>query len=227
MVAKGCYPKAMILAAGRGERLRPLTDTTPKPLVPVKNKPLIVYHLEKLAEASITEVVINLWHLGDNIKKYLGNGSAFGLNIVYSEETELLETGGGICKALPLLGEQDFILLNGDIFTNYDFSQLIPTQIRDRGLLGHLVLVPNPEHHLSGDYGMDNQGRVNHTRTYTYSGIAKLSPQLFLGQTVHKFRLPDLFMKAMLTEQISGELYKGFWYDVGSIERLRDLESKI
>ncbi len=223
------YPKAMILAAGRGARLKPLTDTLPKPLVQVKNKPLIVYHLEKLAQAHITDVVINLWYLGDKIKKYLGNGSGFGLNIVYSEETDLLETGGGICKALPLLGQQDFILINGDVYSDFDFKPLALVPVSDNHLLAHLVLVPNPEHHMLGDYSIDNLGFVNNTPTYTYAGIAKLSPNLFEDEdksTTRKFRLPDLFVKAMPKQQISAELYRGFWYDVGSIERLQALESR-
>lgn len=220
-------PKAMILAAGRGARLRPLTDTLPKPLVPVKNKPLIVYHLEKLARVGITDIVINLWHLGDKIKKYLGNGTAFGLNIIYSEETELLETGGGICKALPLLGEQDFILINGDIFTDFDFAKFITLPVFDQKKLAHLILVNNPPHHPQGDYGIDDDGLVMQTHAYTYSGIAKLSPSLFAHETVRPFRLPDLFAKVIAQKQISAERYPGFWYDVGSIERLQELESKL
>lgn len=217
----------MILAAGRGARLRPLTDTIPKPLVTVKNKPLIVYHLEKLAQANITDVVINVWHLGDKIKQYLGNGAAFGLNIVYSEESELLETGGGICKALPLLGTEDFILMNGDVYTDFDIASLMCTSVSTKHLLAHLVLVPNPSHHQLGDYGIETSGLMNNMPTYTYAGIAKLSPHLFAHQPVRKFRLPDLFVEAMSKQQISAELYRGFWYDVGSIERLKELESNI
>lgn len=217
----------MILAAGRGARLKPLTDTIPKPLVPVKNKPLIVYHLEKLAEANMTDVVINVWHLGDKIKQYLGNGTAFGLNIAYSEESELLETGGGICKALPLLGHDDFILVNGDIYTDFDIANLISTPVSQNQLLAHLVLVPNPSHHQLGDYGIDKLGLMNNTPTYTYAGMAKLSPNLFAHQVIRKFRLPDLFVEAMPKQLISAELYRGFWYDVGSIERLKELESNI
>lgn len=223
------YPKVMILAAGRGARLRPLTDTLPKPLVAVKNKPLIVYHLEKLAKANFTDVVINLWHLGDKLKKYLGNGSAFGLNITYSEETELLETGGGICKALPLLGPKDFILINGDVFTDFDFNTLLTVPVSEHHLLGHLILVPNPAHHLQGDYGIDKLGFANNTPIYTYTGMAKLSPNLFDNEdkkNIRKFRLPDLFVDAMPKQLISAELYPGFWYDVGSIERLKELESR-
>jgi MurNAc alpha-1-phosphate uridylyltransferase len=218
-------PKAMILAAGRGARLKPLTDTIPKPLVRIKNKPLIVYHLEKLAEANITDIVINLWHLGHKIKSYLGNGSAFGINIAYSEEEVLLETGGGICKALPLLGEEEFLLINGDVFTDFNFAELIPLSLINHNLLGHLVLVPNPEHHLEGDYGIDREGFANNTRSYTYSGIAKLSARLFADVPLQKFRLPELFIQIMPKKLIGAELYQGFWYDVGTIERLRELES--
>ncbi len=215
--------RAMILAAGRGERLKPLTDTLPKPLVRVKNKPLIAYHLEKLAKANITEIVINLWHLGGKIKQYLGNGAAFGVNIVYSEEDQLLETGGGICQALPLLGTQDFILVNADVYTDFDFLTLKAINLNETQ--AHLVLVPNPEHHPLGDYGLDNQDYVNKLMpTYTYSGIAKLSPDLFLGQVPCKFKLSDLFIKAIAQKQMKAELYRGFWYDVGSLERLKALE---
>lgn len=217
----------MILAAGRGARLKPLTDTIPKPLVAVKNKPLIVYHLEKLAQANITDVVINLWHLGDKIKQYLGNGAAFGLNIVYSEESELLETGGGICKALPLLGNNDFILVNGDVYTDFNIANFMTIPVSEKHRLAHLVLVPNPSHHQLGDYGIDAFGIMNNTPTYTYAGIAKLNPSLFMHQSVRKFRLPDLFVEAMPKQLISAELYRGFWYDVGSIERLKELESNI
>lgn len=220
-------PKAMILAAGRGARLRPITDTLPKPLVSVKNKPLIIYHLEKLAQANITEIVINLWHLGGKIKQYLGNGASFGVNIIYSEEVELLETGGGICQALPLLGQEEFILINGDVYTDFEFKQLIPITVSDSQKLAHLILVPNPEHHLKGDYGIDDQGFLNHRPTYTYAGIAKLNPHLFLDQAVRQFRLPDLFVKNIPKHLISAELYPGFWYDVGSIERLRELEFRL
>ena len=219
-------PKAMILAAGRGARLKPLTDTIPKPLVRIKNKPLIVYHLEKLAQANITDVVINLWHLGNKIKEYLGNGSAFGLNIAYSEEDVLLETGGGICKALPLLGEEDFLLINGDVFTDFNFATLIPLALVNHNVLGHLVLVPNPEHHLQGDYGIDREGFANNNvRNYTYCGIAKLSTKLFEHEPLRKFRLPELFIETIPQKRIGAELYQGFWYDVGTIERLRELES--
>jgi MurNAc alpha-1-phosphate uridylyltransferase len=219
-------PKAMILAAGRGARLKPLTDTIPKPLVRIKNKPLIVYHLEKLVEANITDIVINLWHLGYKIKEYLGNGSAFGANIVYSEEEVLLETGGGICKALPLLGEEDFLLINGDVFTDFNFAKLIPLSLSGHNVLGHLILVPNPTHHIEGDYGIDKEGFANNNaRNYTYSGVAKLSVKLFADVPLQKFRLPELFIETMPKKQISAELYQGFWYDVGTIERLRELES--
>lgn len=217
----------MILAAGRGARLKPLTDSMPKPLVQVKNKPLIVYHLEKLAKMNISEVVINVWHLGYKIKQYLGNGSAWGLHIVYSEEEILLETGGGICKALPLLGDQDFILINGDVFTQYDFGQLLAINLATKKLLGHLVLVPNPNYKLVGDYGVDTEGFATQIPTYTYAGLAKLSPNLFKTESVRKFRLPELFVETMPQKKIGAELYQGFWYDVGTIERLKELESSI
>lgn len=224
-------PKVMILAAGRGERLKPLTYTVPKALVPVKNKPLIVYHLEKLALAHCTDIVINIFYLGHKIKQYLGKGTAFGVNIEYSEETALLETGGGIIKALPLLGREDFMLINGDVYTDFDIKPLISVPVSDKNKQAHLILVPNPLHHPQGDYGINAQGGVDNAQRdmpkYTYAGIAKLSPSLFKNRAIQPIKLAEIFVKAIEQQAISAELYSGFWYDVGSVERLRELESKI
>ncbi|AZL66637.1 MULTISPECIES: N-acetylmuramate alpha-1-phosphate uridylyltransferase MurU [Pseudomonas] len=218
--------KAMILAAGKGERMRPLTLHTPKPLVPAAGKPLIEYHLEALARAGFTEVVINHAWLGQQIEDHLGDGSRFGLRLRYSPEGEPLETGGGIFKALPLLGDAPFVLVNGDIWTDYDFSAL---QAPLQGL-AHLVLVDNPGHHGRGDFrllgelvtdGDDAPG------TLTFSGISVLDPALFDACQPGAFKLAPLLRKAMAAGQVSGEHYRGHWVDVGTVERLADVERLI
>ncbi len=219
--------RAIILAAGRGNRLRPLTDHCPKPLVKVANKPLIVYHLEKLAAAGFTEIVINLFHLGEQIEQYLGNGAAWGVTIAYSKEPTLLEVGGGICQALDLLGPKPFVVVNGDIWTDYPFAQLLQNPPR----LAHLVLVDNPSHHVSGDFVLCENGelrRDSHAQTLTYSGIALLSPKLFTDCVKGSaFRLAPLFEQAILSQQLYGEYYPGVWTDVGTVERLQSLENAL
>lgn len=209
--------RAMILAAGKGERMRPLTLHTPKPLIPVAGVPLIEYHLRALAQAGVTEVVINHAWLGDRIEAHLGDGARFGLQIVYSKESQPLETGGGIYQALPLLGADPFILVNGDVFTDYDFAVLQkPLQC-----LAHLVLINNPEHHLEGDFSLE-EGRVlaPTTATLTYSGIAVLHPELFAGCQAGAFKLAPLLRQAIAQGQVSGEQFNGCWIDVGTPERL-------
>lgn len=209
--------RAMILAAGKGERMRPLTLHTPKPLIPVAGVPLIEYHLRALAQAGVTEVVINHAWLGDRIEAHLGDGARFGLQIVYSKESQPLETGGGIYQALPLLGADPFILVNGDVFTDYDFAVLKkPLQG-----LAHLVLINNPEHHLEGDFSLE-EGRVlaPTTATLTYSGIAVLHPELFAGCQAGAFKLAPLLRQAIAQGQVSGEQFNGCWIDVGTPERL-------
>jgi MurNAc alpha-1-phosphate uridylyltransferase len=210
--------KAMILAAGRGERLRPLTDSTPKPLLEVRGKPLIVYHLEALHKAGFNEVVINLSWLGEQIQARLGNGSAFGVSIEYSEEVEALETAGGILQALPLLGER-FLVINGDVFSDYDFVAL---QAVDH--LAHLVLVDNPQHNKAGDFSLDggtvgNDGFPRHT----FSGIAQYHHSFFAGLAPGKQALAPLLRSAASEGQVSGELFHGDWVDVGTLERLARL----
>lgn len=209
--------RAMILAAGKGERMRPLTLHTPKPLIPVAGVPLIEYHLRALAQAGVTEVVINHAWLGDRIEAHLGDGARFGLQIVYSKESQPLETGGGIYQALPLLGADPFILINGDVFTDYDFAVL---QKPLQGL-AHLVLINNPEHHLEGDFSLE-EGRVlaPTTATLTYSGIAVLHPELFAGCQAGAFKLAPLLRQAIAQGQVSGEQFNGCWIDVGTPERL-------
>ena len=221
--------KAMILAAGKGTRLQPLTDTCPKPLIPVGGKPLIVYHLEKLKSVGITDVVINLRHLGEKIQDYLGDGKSWELNIQYSVEPKDLEVGGGICYALPLLGKDPFIIINGDIWTDYPLSHLPMTP---QGL-AHLVLVDNPLHNAKGDFVLDNQGKLIRAhaldqKTVTYAGISLLRPELFedheCGST---FRLAPLLDKAISQGSLSGEYYSGAWTDVGTLERLQFLENTL
>lgn len=219
--------RAMILAAGRGSRLRPLTDHCPKPLVEVGKKPLIVYHLENLAKAGITEIVINLCHLGEQIEAYLGNGSHWGVNIAYSVESTLLEVGGGICHALPLLGSSPFVVVNGDIWTDYPFVRL-PKTLKG---LAHLVMVDNPSHHEAGDFALHANGqltRENHQQTLTYSGISVLHPELFKNyRSKSAFRLAPLLDEAILSQQLYGEYYQGAWTDVGTLERLQSLENAL
>ncbi|POA27970.1 MULTISPECIES: N-acetylmuramate alpha-1-phosphate uridylyltransferase MurU [unclassified Pseudomonas] len=218
--------KAMILAAGKGERMRPLTLTTPKPLVRVGGVPLIEYHLRALAAAGFSEVVINHAWLGQQIEDYLGDGSRYGLSIQYSPEGEPLETGGGIFRALPLLGDEAFVVVNGDIWTDYDFTALRQPMAG----LAHLVLVDNPDHHPSGDFSLvDGQVRDGQpgTQTLTYSGIAVLHPKLFAACVDGAFKLAPLLRDAMAQGQVSGEQLRGHWIDVGTHERLAQVEHLI
>lgn len=218
--------KAMILAAGRGERLRPFTDHTPKPLLPVAGKPLIVWHIEALVAAGIHDIVINHAWLGEQIEAALGSGEAFGAHIVYSPEGgQALETGGGIYRALPLLGDAPFLVVNGDVSTDYDFSHL-PAR---PGGLAHLLLVVNPAHHPAGDFFLAD-GRVTEDDTetgatrLTFSGIGLYSPRLFEACEEGRFPLAPLLCRAMAQGQVSGECYNGRWVDVGTPERRDEAE---
>ena len=215
--------KAMILAAGKGERMRPLTLTTPKPLVRAGGVPLIEYHLRALHEAGLREVVINHAWLGQQIEDHLGDGQRFGLDIAYSPEGEPLETGGGIFRALPLLGDKPFVVVNGDIWTDYDFTAL-STPIAG---LAHLVMINNPAHNPGGDFSLvDGQVRDfgGAGSRLTYSGIAILHPKLFAGCQPGAFKLAPLLRAAMEQGQVTGEHYKGRWIDVGTHERLAEVE---
>ncbi|MFJ4251447.1 Nucleotidyl transferase [Pseudomonas helmanticensis] len=218
--------KAMILAAGKGERMRPLTLTTPKPLVRAGGVPLIEYHLRALAAAGFSDIVINHAWLGQQIEDYLGDGAQFGVSIEYSPEGEPLETGGGIFRALPLLGDDAFLVVNGDIWTDYDFSVLH----QPINGLAHLVLADNPPHHPAGDFvlvdGKVRDGQAD-LPTLTYSGIAVLHPQLFDGCADGAFKLAPLLRTAMAAGQITGERLKGHWVDVGTHERLAEAEHLI
>lgn len=215
--------KAMILAAGKGERLRPLTLHTPKPLVQAGGTPLIEYHIRALAKAGFTELVINHAWLGEQIEAYLGAGDQFGVSIRYSAEGEPLETGGGIHRALPLLGDQPFAVVNGDIWTDYDFAALrLPPE-----RLAHLVLVDNPAHHPAGDFALAEgnivEGEASSAKL-TYSGIAVLHPRLFADCTAGAFKLAPLLRRAIAAGQVSGERHTGRWVDVGTHERLAEVE---
>lgn len=215
----------MILAAGRGERLRPLTDAIPKAMVQAGGKPLIVWHLERLAGAGYREVVINVSHLAERIVEHLGDGSRFGLSIGYSREPEPLETAGGIAQARPLLGEAPFLLVNADVYCEVDFAVLGRTALGER--LAHLVLVPNPQHRSAGDFSLA-AGRVGNGEgeRYTYAGIAIMAPALVDGINAgEKSPLAPLLRSAAERRRVSGELYRGMWQDVGTRERLAELEA--
>ena len=217
----------MILAAGRGERLRPLTDAIPKAMVPAGGKPLIAWHLERLAACGYSEAVINVSHLGERIVEAVGDGTRYGLRITYSREREPLETAGGIAHARTLLGEAQFLLVNADIYCEIDFSRLRGLALGER--LAHLVLVQNPQHRSGGDFSLDD-GMVGNGAgpRYTYAGIAVMSPALVAGvQPDEKAPLAPLLRAAADRRLISGELYRGLWHDVGTRERLAELEAHL
>lgn len=212
----------MILAAGRGERMRPLTDVTPKPLLEVRGKPLIVHHIERLAAAGFEEIVINIAHLGYMIPEALGDGSRWGVKLTYSDEQGegALESAGGIVKALPLLGDDPFLIVNGDVWTDYPFDPDIELDTA----LAHLVLVPNPEHNPIGDFGIEGNHAVSQAQTkYTFSGIAYYSPELFEGLSYGKRALGPLLREKMVQGVVTAELYEGVWRDIGTPERLQEI----
>jgi MurNAc alpha-1-phosphate uridylyltransferase len=211
--------KAMILAAGRGERMRPLTDHIPKPLLPVGGKPLIVWHIETLAKAGFRELVINHAHLGQQIETTLGDGRQFGVSIQYSPEAEALETAGGIANALPLLGDDPFLVVNGDVFCDYDFAQIKPLP---ESQLAWLVLVDNPEHNPGGDFGLAGSQVVDSAQEkWTFSGIGVYRPELFSGVVRgSKAKLAPLLRAVMPQGKVGGEYYSGLWLDIGTPERL-------
>jgi len=219
--------KAMILAAGRGERMKPLTDATPKPLIDVRGKTLIARLIEALARSGIREIVINHAHLGHLIEAALGDGRSFGVAIGYSREAEALETAGGIAKALPLLGERPFIAVNGDIFCDFDFSTLVGRTLGQD--LAHLVLVANPPHHPQGDFSLrgtevDSDGEPK----LTFSGIGLYRPELFKGiRSGAKGQLAPLLRAAMARKRVSGEVHRGVWHDVGTPERFSALNEPV
>ena len=225
----------LVLAAGRGERMRPLTDTIPKPLLQVQGKSLLAWHLEALAKAGLTQVVINHAWLGEQIEASLGSGKQFGLQIFYSREESALETAGGICKALPLLRANDyFLVINGDVFTpQFPIQGLIQRVLELRSqdqLLAHLIMVPNPPHHPHGDFYLDqtmvrDDGYAGATGAkLTFSGIGIYHHTLFKGLiSGQSAKLAPILRKAMADNRVSGEKYLGSWHDVGSPERLAEL----
>ncbi|HEV2270312.1 MAG TPA: nucleotidyltransferase family protein [Steroidobacteraceae bacterium] len=217
----------MLLAAGRGERLRPITDTVPKPLVEVAGKPLIIYHLEALARAGVTDVVVNLSWLGERIRSALGDGSRYGVRIAYSEEGPVpLETGGGIHRALPLLGPAPFLVVNSDVWTDVDFSRLLTLE---EGSDARLLLAPNPLHHPRGDFGLEGDfvvARDAERNSFTYTGIGVYRPELFEGCTAGKFPLLPLLQRAIAARRLRGDVYRGEWLDIGSPDRLAWLDGR-
>jgi MurNAc alpha-1-phosphate uridylyltransferase len=217
--------KAMLLAAGRGERMRPLTDQCPKPLLQVAGQPLIGWHLRRLAAAGFREVVINLSWLGEQIASALGDGASYGVSIAYSREPwPALETGGGIFNALPLLGTEPFLLVNGDVYTDIDFGAL-RLQSAD---LGQLVLVPNPEHNLKGDFWLQD-GRLVEAggERLTYSGIAMLRPELLAGAPGGRFPLLPWLNRARDAGRLGGQQHAGRWLDIGTPQRLAQLDAEL
>lgn len=213
--------RAMILAAGRGERLRPLTDTIPKPLVEIGGKPLIEYHLESLSRGGFREVVINQGHLGDQLPAALGDGRRWGIHIHWSDEQpEALETGGGIHKALPLLGTSPFLVINGDVWTDYPFGRLRAVKCD----WAHLVMVANPAHNPDGDFALHGaRVRENGGTRLTFSGIGVYNPRLFGACQAGKFSIVPLLRHAMTHHLVTGETHSGAWDDIGTAERLESL----
>lgn len=215
--------KAMILAAGRGERMRPLTDHTPKPLLPVAGKPLIEHTINQLVSAGFTDIVINHAHLGQQIEDKLGNGKNLGAVIAYSPEGgQALETAGGIINALPLLGKETFLVVNGDIATDFPFAGLKEITVE----LAHIVLIDNPPHHTQGDFSLDSSGNVteNDSHRFTFSGIGLYHPDLFSKTPPGKSKLAPLLREAIAAKKVTGQHYPGFWMDVGTPERLEELD---
>ena len=228
--------RAMILAAGRGERMRPLTDHTPKPLLEVGGKPLIQWHIEKLVKAGITDIVINHAWLGHKIEAALGNGQAFGACLHYSAESVALETAGGIAKALPLLGTDPFLVINGDVWCDWPMTmaQDHAKQITLQNCSAWLLLVDNPTHHPEGDFHLENSGYVHLGPTavpepkLTFAGVGIYSPELFREIPVNQpAPLAPLLKKSMLNRQVIGSHYNGHWVDVGTPQRLADLDQQV
>ena len=214
----------MILAAGRGERMRPLTDTTPKALLEVGGKSLLEYQLERLANAGADTVVINLGWLGEAIVERIGDGRRYGLQVAYSPEYDhVLETGGGIHRALPLLGTTPFWVLNADVYTDYPLPNIdLPPDV-----LGHLVLVPTPAHKQAGDFDLLNGwARRTERPAYTFSGLALYRPELFAAQSPGRFPLAPLLFEAAASGHLTAELYEGDWHDIGTPDRLNSLNAR-
>ena len=217
--------KAMLLAAGRGERMRPLTDSLPKPLVPVAGRPLIAWHLAALAAAGYREVVVNTSWLAEALHSALGDGASFGVRITWSDEGPVpLETGGGIFRAVPLLGPGPFLVVNADIWTDIDFARLE----LESDAHAHLVLVANPPHNVRGDFGLDGDRVVSRdTDRFTYSGVGVFRPEFFHDCSAGRFPLLPLLNRAIAARRLRGELHRGAWSDVGTAERLAALDARL
>lgn len=222
--------KAMILAAGLGQRMRPLTDHLPKPLLTANGKTLLDYHLEKIQRAGICEVIINLAYLSEKIREYLQQHPYPELKIIFSQEPEPLETGGALLHAADLLGDEDFLLVNGDVWSDIDYQKIIQHKPK-LNQLGHLVLVSNPDFHPQGDFILDKNTQLleekQQQQGFTFSGISILSPQLienYSGKRI-KFPLVEAFREAIAHKKLTGELYCGHWSDVGTPQRLDDLDN--
>jgi MurNAc alpha-1-phosphate uridylyltransferase len=231
--------KAMILAAGRGERMRPLTDHCPKPLLEVGGRSLLAWHLAALARAGIRDIVINHAWLGERIVAALGDGSRYGVRVAYSDEHgEALETAGGIVNALPLLGSEPFLVVNGDIWTDFDFSR---PPVLDEQALASLILVPNPPQHRRGDFALvpgatasldvladlERLAAADAPPRFTFAGIGVYRPEFFAGCDDGRFPLPPLLQRAAAAHRLRGRLYQGLWFDIGTPERLRDLDERL
>jgi N-acetyl-alpha-D-muramate 1-phosphate uridylyltransferase len=223
--------KAMILAAGLGQRMRPLTDNLPKPMLCAGGKPLLQYHLEALAKLGASEVIINLAYLGDKIRAFVGDGAAFGVKVYYSAEPEPLETAGALLHALPLLGSAPFLLINGDVWTDYPLAQLAHYTLEDDED-AHLVLVPNPEFHPAGDFSPNAQGRLEQNPAlakFTFGGLSLIHPRL-IRDYPHprtKFPLGEVLRFGIAQQRISAAVYRGGWSDVGTPERLAQLDAQL
>lgn len=220
--------RAMILAAGLGKRMRPLTENTPKPLLKVDGKPLVEHMIERLIAGGVTGVVINYHHLGEMIKNFLGDGSRFGIEILYSEEADLLETGGGIINSLPKLKDESFIVVNADVWTDFDFNRL--DYINVDQCHAHLVLVENTQDNPTGDFYINQSGLVhdsarNETKRLTFSGISVLHRNLFEGYQSEPLSLVPLLKMAMMKDLVTGEVHNGVWIDVGTPQRLEQANS--
>lgn len=220
---------AMILAAGRGERMRPLTDKVPKPLLEVADKALIVYQIEALESAGVKNIVINTGHLGEQIQYELGTGTSFGVDILYSEEgDDILETAGGIINALPLLGDDPFIITNADIFTDFDYRTLPESLSGPFNSDAHIVLVNNPSHHPEGDFAFDN-GRVfkDGSKKLTYSGIGFFYPHFFRNINPGRYPLAPMLYESAQANRLSGQHFTGAWSDIGTPARLHEINSSL
>lgn len=221
--------RAMILAAGRGERMRPLTDQTPKPLLPIAGKPLIQYHIEALAAAGVHAIVINLAWLGNQIRAALGDGAQFGVRIEYSDEGETaLETGGGVFKALPSLagasGKDPFVVVSGDVWTEYPLAGCVNKL--SAADVAHFVLVPNPDFHTRGDFGLAEGRLVDAGERYTYANIGVFRPEFFAAGQPGRFPLAPLMFEWIRKDRVSGELYRGAWHNVGTPQQLRRIDQE-